>query len=50
MAPKHAQWQCPLCESVDEDNFHVVTPLRNMADAWLQAIAMAVDATAGILE
>ena len=50
MAPKDAQWQCPLCESVDEDNFHVVTALRRMADAWLESMTMGVDATAGILE
>ena len=49
LAPRDEQWQCPRCESVSEDNFHVVTPLRRVADAWLQAMALAVDTKAGLV-
>ena len=49
LAPPDEAWCCPRCECTAEDNFHVVTAVRQLAEGWLAAMAVAVDTTAGIL-
>jgi hypothetical protein len=44
LAPVDEPWLCPQCGSVDEDNFHVVGPVRGAIDAWLRHAAATVDA------
>lgn len=49
LAPPDEQWVCPYCETANEENFHVVTALRDLCRAWTRAVTLAVDAKVGLL-
>jgi len=44
LAPVDAPWVCTKCGNYKETKFHVVTPLRLMADEWLKAVTLLTDA------
>ena len=48
LAPPDEAWVCPGCRSCCEDNFHVVTAVRDIAAAWLKGMALEVDAKLGL--
>jgi len=49
LAPGEEPWLCPHCNGISEDNFHVVTAIRRMADGWMKAMAMEVDTKLGLM-